>query len=379
MDTAGATVDSAPSGAIETPEGLIYTDEFPVYEESDEQISSRMSKQGFDIPTDDEQVEDVEKMLKGPNKKVPHETNRSLQKSKSEPQEALQPTDEPEEGKPEVKPEPDADFKKKMAEMQTAYNKKFYNLSKEREGFLKERDELYQNVQPLLEIAQAAKSDPHKAMKMLGVDTNKMMNEWAQEQMKLANMTPEQQQEYYHYKQIGEENQRIKQENEHSRRYFEQVEQEKQRQVRQTRIGELGQQIANLHKESGLTDDPIIASVFLDQLQEAARVQKELGVPVSSGKIVQSVKNSIEKVTSKTLLAVESLSQIKDPALRNHIVNLVTQYATAQKAPPAGQPEITNKAQKKFVKASNEPQSPKPNRFLTESQLARMQREGKFK
>lgn len=385
MDTSGATVTStpsAPSGAIETPEGLIYTDEFPVYDETDEQVSERMTTRNF--ATDEEQVQGIEQKLKGNAQKVPHETKAPRQPKMDTPETPQ------EQERQEPKNIPEEEYTKKFAEMQTAWNKKFYNLSKERDGFRQERDgfrnerdDFYKKVEPLINIAQTAQSNPIRAMQALGIDVHKVLDEVAREQMMLEQMTPEQRQQHARWKQTEEENVRIKAENEQGRRYFQQMQQQKQQQETNTRIGELGQLVANLHNESGLIQDEFVAEVLLSKLQHAATMQQEAGgVPVSSTKIVQMVKDGIKKVTSKSNLAVKSLSEFEDPSERNHIITLVTDYATARKAQPTGQSETVIRDNRKFIKAEKQPPSePKQfkSRFITESQLNRARAEGKFK
>jgi hypothetical protein len=363
---------SAPNGAIETPEGLIYRDEYPVYEETDEQVAQRFQNRGTEIPTDQEQVEDVEKMLKGENKKSAKraktdDSQSELQSESQEPSES--------EEKPQPKTYTEDDYRKKQAELQTAFNKKFYQISKDRDAFHQERDEFYQKTAPLLEWAQMLQSNPMEALQRSGIDIDSILNQRAEEHLKLANMTPEQRQEYMQYKQIQRDLDTERQEKNKMRQILEQVQAERQAHERQTRIGELGQHIFNLHKEGGLVDDPAIVGMLFDSVKEAQKMQKETGIPIPTSKVVQMVSDGTDSIASKRILAAKSLNDPifqKNPALRNRIIELATGYATGNHAETSGQREFAPK-----TKSTKTTQSiPK---FLTASELARMQREGKIK
>ena len=81
------------------------------------------------------------------------------------------------------------------AEIQTAANKKFLAAKKEREEVAQER----QAAQSVLEYAKA---NPLEFLKATGVDINQHIRTRLEEDMKLAQMTPEQRQEYYKSKRI---------------------------------------------------------------------------------------------------------------------------------------------------------------------------------
>ena len=148
---------------------------------------------------------------------------------------------------------------------------------------------------------------------------------------------------------------------------------------KQGRLNDLGKMIAQLHKEANLPESPDVVQTILAEMQAASEFQRDMGIPVSSAKLMQNIKSRLYSDALKLIGSVESYDQIQpydgDGKFRDAIMKLAAGYATKNRTLAPGQHKAKTGRPKSTEPNSREEDEPL---FLGDSDLRRMKMRGEW-
>ena len=370
MDTATA---EATSGMVATQEGGFIVDEdtnygtgdVEVVSDSDQDISDAVDVvKDTGIPLTQEQEEEDTK----PNK----ETKRAYKSSKfgEVPEEVVEKLLAYKDRVQDLEKIEDVD--KFRAEIQTAANKKFMAAKKEREEVAQERE-------AARSILDYAKANPLEFLQATGVNVNDIIRGRLEEDMRLAQMSPEQRQEYHRMKEYERNNREMQQKLSHYEAQMKQHQEQQMKIERQNRFNELAKMISQVHKEANLPESADVVQTILAEMQAASEFQRDMGIPVSSAKLMQNIKSRLYTDALKLIGSAESYEQLQpydgEGKFRDALMKLAAGHATKNRTLAPAQPKV-EKGKPRVVEApartKDEPM------FLGDADLRRMKMRGEW-
>lgn len=265
------------------------------------------------------------------------------------------------------------DVDKFRAEIQTAANKKFMAAKKEREEVAQERE-------AARSILDYAKANPLEFLQATGVNVNDIIRGRLEEDMRLAQMSPEQRQEYHKMREYERHNRDMQQKLSHYESQMKQHQEQQMKVERQNRFNELAKTISVVHKESGLPEDSDTVQAVLQEMQAAAEFQKDMGIPVSSAKLLENIKSRLYTNALRLIGSVKSYDdELKkydsDGRGRDAIMRLATGHATKNRTLNVSQPKA-EKGRPQTVEATA--RSKDEPLFLGDSDLRKMKMRGEW-
>lgn len=389
MDSSSmSSADSTPNGAIQLPDGGFIFDDDQAEQDYAENVDFSEQAMKGDFVGDETEDESIEKVT-GKKSKQEKEKVKFVGEDEKEEKQKFEKYEKKIAYKSKTHGEVDEETIEKLlaykdkdlskidelekfrAEIQTAANKKFMAAKKEREAVMQEREQA-------LSVLEHAKKNPMEFLSAVGVDINKIVRSQLEEDMRLAQMTPEQRQEYSKYKQVENEKAELAQRLQAYEQEMERYHQQKLHQQKEEKFTNLAKHISNLHKEAGLIDSPEMVRSVILEMQAAKELQEQTGVPISPSKLINSIKSRVYSDALKIVSSFKSFDDAsaydKDESFRNAMIRLATEHASKNRTLSRGQPQEEIR-QRPAVESRTRREEPK---FIGESELRKMKLRGEW-